>query len=331
MNYREAILTGVKAASALHKTLDTRSPVEIKQRGNIDVFGSILNLNKSLLFRPLDGLLGACVNGAGVIISTNRPLSVQRFTGAHELGHVFMEHVLSLDGDEILGGELSPNSDAIEIEANAFAAEFLLPRWLLTLHAKWQGWNAQSMTQPLQVYQLSLRAGASYEATVRSLEKHKIINYHCCQELLRTPPKTIKQSLLPGYSPENWYRDVWLITKHDEGASLEGQPEDLFLFQLSEKTGAGYLWDFETAKQKGFIFLCDKRTAKPNSEVVGADVIRSLALHSPRTQKGDIVFKLARPWEADSPPIEQLNIRYNLLGKEIGLPRAMRPELAVAA
>jgi Zn-dependent peptidase ImmA (M78 family) len=106
MSYRDAILRGVQAADALHENLRTREPVERQQRGNIDVFGSILQRDVWLVFRPLEGLLGACVDGRGVIISTNRPLAVQRFTAAHELGHVAMEHPLSVDGEEILAGEI---------------------------------------------------------------------------------------------------------------------------------------------------------------------------------------------------------------------------------
>src|SRR6266404_1266294 len=160
MSYREAILKGAKAAAALHERLGTRESVETHDRGSVDVFGSILNSGVRLVFRPLDGLLGACVNGRGVIISTKRPLPVQRFTGAHELGHVVLEHPLSLDGEEILAGEMPRTCDETEVEANGFAGEFLLPRWLLAYHAKRQGWNTESMRDPMLVYQLSLRAGA---------------------------------------------------------------------------------------------------------------------------------------------------------------------------
>ena len=283
------------------------------------------------MFRPLDGLLGACIDRQGVIISTNRPLAVQRFTGAHELGHLVMNHELSLDGDEILAGELLEGFGIIELEANAFAAEFLLPRWLLVFHAKRQGWNAESMKNPALVYQLSLRAGASYEATARSLERHKIIDGRCRRELLQATPKSIKQQLLPGYSPEHWHRDVWLITEKDEGAFLEGQPDDLFLFRLNEKTGGGYLWDVDMLKQRGFVILSDQRTHGSGGDQIGADVTRVLTAHSPKQPKGGLNLSLRRPWQATAMPVEQLNIEYDLLGKEKGLPRAKRPDVATAA
>lgn len=237
MNRREAILSGVLAAAKAHDKLDVQEAIESGCRGNVDVFNSILKEQARLVFRPLEGLLGACLEGPGVMISTNRPLSVQRFTGAHELCHVLMHHSMSLDGEEILGRELAAASEEIEIQANAFAAEFLLPKWLLVHHAKRQTWNSESMKDPHRVYQMSLRAGASYTATVWALEKHKIIDRSVSESLLATPRKTIKQQLLPGYVPENWHRDVWLITDKDEGTFIEGQPDDLFRFQLNEKTG----------------------------------------------------------------------------------------------
>jgi Zn-dependent peptidase ImmA (M78 family) len=331
MNYREAILNGTKAAAALHDELGTKQAIHTLNRGNIDVFSSILSRGASLVFRPLDGLLGACLHGHGVIISTNRPLPVQRFTAAHELGHIVLNHSFSLDGEEILAGEIGKDTDIMELEANAFAGEFLLPRWVLAHHARRQGWNAESMQDPSVVYQLSLRAGASYEATAWSLERHKIIDRGARRELLQITPKTIKQKLLPEYSPDHWYRDVWLITEKDEGASLEGQPNDVFLFRLSENTGAGYLWDIGMLKRNGFMILSDQRLPQSADDKIGAAVTRVLAAHSPAQQKGRINLALRRPWQPTGLPAGELKIEYNLLGKERGLPRAKRPEVALAA
>src|SRR5262245_23941533 len=125
MSYREAILKGTKAAAGLHEKLGIRTAIEQNRKGSVDLFGSILKSGASLVFRPLDGLLGACVNGRGVLISTQRTLPIQRFTAAHELGHVELRHNLSLDGEEIL--ELPDDYNDIELEADGFAGEFLLP------------------------------------------------------------------------------------------------------------------------------------------------------------------------------------------------------------
>ena len=55
-----------------------------------------------------------------------------------------MHHNASLDGDEIIerAAELE---DMLEVQANAFASEFLIPRWLLAIHGNAQGWNRESL------------------------------------------------------------------------------------------------------------------------------------------------------------------------------------------
>lgn len=78
---RAAILTGAKAAHTLHRDLGIREQVERSGGGRVDVFGAIAKLGATLMFQPLDKLLGAYLPGdeVGVLITTKRPLPVQRF------------------------------------------------------------------------------------------------------------------------------------------------------------------------------------------------------------------------------------------------------------
>ncbi len=77
-----------------------------------------------------DGLAGACVPfGASRMLWVNGTQARvrQRFTLAHELGHAWCRHEghLAVDTFATLnGGTTSP----LEVQANAFAAEFLVPR-----------------------------------------------------------------------------------------------------------------------------------------------------------------------------------------------------------
>jgi hypothetical protein len=59
MTARDAILEGAKVAAHIHDRLQSRAAITAGG-GSIDVFGALLALNVTLLFRPLDGLLGAC-------------------------------------------------------------------------------------------------------------------------------------------------------------------------------------------------------------------------------------------------------------------------------
>ncbi|MGE5501922.1 MAG: ImmA/IrrE family metallo-endopeptidase, partial [Ignavibacteriales bacterium] len=141
---REEIHHGKKEAARLHRDLGIRSKIE-GRGGRVDVFGAILDLDLPLLFRPLKGLLGAYLPGPypGIMVTNQRPLQIQRFTGAHELGHAVMKHEGSLDDESILHrspfGRASYNF--VELAADAFASAFLTPRWLLETHAALQGWD----------------------------------------------------------------------------------------------------------------------------------------------------------------------------------------------
>lgn len=328
MNTREAILTGAKAARQLHNDFDIRKRT-VENAGCIDVFGSLVEMGATVLFRPLDNLLGACLSVPvfGVVITTKRPLPVQRFTGAHELGHVFMHHEGSLDGEEIINGDAL--NDFKEVEANAFANEFMMPRWLLAFHAKRQNWNSESIKNPHVVYQLSLRIGASYEATCISLLTHNLIDHPTLKKLSAVPRKTLKQELLGTMALDHWRRDVWLLTKNDEGAALLGQPEDLFLFRLKEESGSGYLWDIHELQQKGFTVLQDQRQSGKSSQI-GEPKEREITAQSEGPSEGELLLEHRRPWQKLGAPINRLHLWYDLQGKEQGLSRAMRRHLEAA-
>jgi Zn-dependent peptidase ImmA (M78 family) len=328
---REAILEGAQAAIRLHDELGTRQAVE-SAIGCIDVFGALLEHDVALLFRPLEGLLGFCIKGPetpGVVVSTQRPLHIQRFTGAHELGHVALGHTLSLDGDEILqrGGSLQ---DEREIAANSFASAFMLPRWLLQMHARRQGWNRASMDDPHAVYQLALRLGASYHATCVALERHGIIDAITREKLIAKPRRDLKLELLRDVDVENLYADVWLLSERDEGLTLEGQPDDLFVLRLGESGSAGYLWNTTALVESGFAVLRDKREIPAPETGIGGKTTRALTVRRSEPASGTLALEQKRPWAQSEPPAASLHLDYDLFGKELGLARAARRQLMAA-
>ncbi len=328
MSYRDEILAGAKEATRLHERLGIREHVE-KNGGQIDVFGTALRLEAMVLFKELKGILGAFLredNATGIIVTTQRRLAVQRFTGAHEIGHLVMGHEPSIDDEEVIEGKAD---DPVEIQANGFAAEFMAPRWLLVHHAKRQGWTSESMRTPAGAYQLSLRLGLSYEATCRSLTNHKIITGAESQQLLGVQRKEIKQSLLPGgYEPPNWYGDIWLITEQDRGARIEGHPDDLFVLKLWEKSTAGYLWDVAALKDEGFDIYTDEGVTV-DREAVGGDRVREITAGNTKQSAGTLNLRQRRAWQPEN-PVAELTLAYELWGKELGLPRAQRPKLEAA-
>lgn len=334
--YREAVLEGTKEAARLHRQLNLESKIA-QTPGGIDVFAVIVQLNIPLLFQPLQGLLGAYLPKPfpGILVSTERNLSIQRFTGSHELGHAYLEHEGSLDDQSML--QRTPfglqSYDPIEAAADAFAASFLIPRWLLEIHAARHKWNASSLSDPVTAYQMSLRVGGSYDATCRSLKQHAIIDGKGLEGLLAVQPKKIKQQILERHRLENWYPDVWVLTEADGGTRIQGGPNDIFVLRLRENSGAGYLWNLEQLQAAGFAIVTDTRRIPNDKDEIGGIVDRVLTARlseQDRGGSGRISLNQVRPWAKTDQTDVHLTLIYDLFGKETGLPRVRRNRLAAA-
>ena len=320
------------AAHRLHSELKIEDSVRLNG-GGVDVFGAIRRKSIPLMFRPLDKLLGTCLPPPhhGIMITSRRPLAIQRFTASHELGHRMLNHeFISLDNEDILSRRPlgKENYHIDEAAADAFAAAFIVPEWILEIHAERQDWDAESLSDPRIVYQLALRIGVSYEATCRQLRQYKLITSQIFTHLTSTDPKSIKQSLLRGYALPNWYPNVWLLTEHDEDSIIQGGPDDVFLFQLKENSGSGYLWDFNDLAKSGFARLSDDVSIPANNEEIGGAVDRFVLakLDQPSNSIGGLNFSEVRLWD-HSAINRTLNLRYELV-KESGLPNADRRLLA---
>src|SRR5262249_39782028 len=152
-------------------------------------------------------------------------------------------------------------------------------------------------SEPHAVYQLSLRAGASYEATCVALERHGIIDRPIRERLVERPRRALKEELLDGFQVEDFRRDVWLLTERDEGLTLEGAPDDLFVLKLTENGGAGYLWTTEGLIDAGFAVVRDQRHIPPAEMAVGGPVKRELMAYALAPASGDFALELKRPWQ----------------------------------
>jgi len=334
---RRAILKGKREAARLHRDFSMRERIA-EDGGRIDVFGTIVRCGVPLVFKPLDGLLGVFIDVPipGVMVTTKRGLSVQRFTGAHELGHCRLGHSPSLDDESILRRSpftAGPDYKQQELEADAFATEFMLPPWLFAAHFQRQGWTPAMMANPVIVYQLSLRTGASYEATCRSLMRHgvEVIKRRTLDTLLQVEPRAIKKMILGDYEPPDFRRDVWLLTAKDENTVIEGSRSDLFVLKLTEHSGAGYVWTFDELNEAGFAVVRDEREGE-DGETVGGHVTRSITALSERQQYGSMVLAQRRPWLPDGTPLGTFCVHYDLTGPEDeGLSHAERRLLLEAA
>ena len=151
--------------------------------------------------------------------------------------------------------------------------------------------------------------GASYEATCIALRNYDAVD---SSVLHSVQPKKIKQALVPDYHPEHWHRDIWSLSERDEGAVIEGQPDDLFLFRLNEKSGAGYLWDITELKKSGFVIVHDSRDINGQSEAIGGSVQRVITAQSESPATGEVLLALRRPWQKSGDAAEKLHLKYSI-------------------
>lgn len=336
-NYPSAVRTGVMAAGRLLRELGVQQQIG-ERGGSVDVFAVFPKVDLPLLIRPLKGLLGAYLSDPthGALVTTERPMSVQRWTAAHELGHYILKHKPSLDDDDVLR-RMPMSAPAIggdfqEDEANAFATAFLMPRWLLIWHAQRQGWTVDDFHKPAIVYQLSLRLGASYEATCWTLARNNFLAPRDAEEVLKTKPRALKVELLGAHRPPNYKGDVWLLTERDAGTAIDGSYNDLFVLRLPEHAGGGYLWNIEQLRQSGFAVVKNEtESGDEDEEAIGGPVIRRVTAESPEGHRGRLSIDERRPWRPD-PPLRTLAIEYDFTGPEVaGLSRIERRSLLDAA
>ena len=338
MARRQDILHAVYEAERLHREFDSRARAEAGE-GRIDVFGMLVDSNIPVMFQPLKNLLGAFVDDpdTGIIVTSLRPLPVQRFTAAHELGHKTLGHEASFDEEEVLNRALFTGEgdyDRREIQANAFASQLLTPSWLLAQHMKGQGWTRDNLTDPVVVYQLSLRMGSSYTATCYAIEQAGGIDAWTRERLLEVRPKAIKQSLVSPYERETWYGDVWFVTDRDDGMLLEGGRSDLIVLQVEEHPNSGYRWQFGDLAEAGLAITGGDRASRAGDEHVGGVIMRTVMAKPAAEEgaRGRVNLREIRPWQPEAETLKSLQLDIDLSGPvQNGLLPAQRENLLSVA
>lgn len=237
--------------------IDTTSP--------IDPIEAIRSLDLELGFFQLGKLLGAIVpergpgTRAGVMLTTERKSSVQRFTAAHEIAHWYLDQDflsidLPLDTDtEVLG---SPTSQR-ERDAQLFASHFLMPLPLLSRTASKYGLKRSGTASPVQAYSVARDMNVSYQAAVIHLHNCHFIANSNKEALLKVAPIDVKKTLSFGRKPTDSYGDVWSV-RNDDGIDgrvhLVVQTNDDVVIRLPENRTTGHVWmtrsDFEGSRAR---------------------------------------------------------------------------------
>jgi hypothetical protein len=289
--------------------------LRIEPDAPIDVFGAIKDLGLVLAFGLLDRTAGLYIPadsaGAlpGILIHEGHPLSRQRFTAGHELGHHVLDHGLevdaSFDGFDSASAAIE-YLPAREQEAEAFAAWFLMPRRLLRAGIGELGFP--SVSTAVEAYALSLWLGTSFAATVRQLSTTRLVDRGTARGWASQAPKGIKLGLINGFPLDDTRNDVWWLQQSPRQA-LAVRPGDRLLVRLPQSVSSGYSWE-PGALPVGVDVLADSFSdpwepgllgPAEESHTPGAPVFRSLLLGVDHDMApGDhltLDFALRRPWD----------------------------------
>lgn len=304
MNYRDAKLLGIRAATEAHRNLGIRDAISNEDISSIDVFSIISDLKIPTLCRPLEGLLGVYFSKKkGILITSERKLAIQKLTAAHELGHHWMKHGDSFDYEfsSNCAGKIRADVPSFEIQAESFASEFMMPKDLIVKVAKQQGWKKSDLVYPENIYQLSLRLVTSYEATSFALYEHKLINRSELDKLLLIKPVAIKKELLNGFNVPSFHLDVHYLTHKDSGNIIYAAPDDLILLDVSKNELPD---EYTSSSNVDLNIRCVGSIKKPGKDQI---LLRG---------NGRATLEL-----------DEYNISIDFLGNEVGLPRAMRSQM----
>jgi hypothetical protein len=211
----------------------------------IDVFSMCEDVGLWLTFMPMDSLLGAFVpeGSGGVLITDRRPITVQRYTAAHELGHWRLEHGgFALDGDEFVLGTTSVERERL---AQIFAANLLMPAPLVLGLLARVGADGGTPLTPRDAYFVARETGVSYEAAVRQLRNLEFVTPLQESALLDVHPIIVKGELAGGRRPVYGYADVWPVDEAWNDQLLTLHADDEVVISLPENRSTGYRWMFD--------------------------------------------------------------------------------------
>ena len=325
MNRRSEILRATSEAAGV------LAAAPVGNRTSFDIIGAVMNMNIPLLFRPLENLLGTVVaigGVSGIMVTTKRDLHVQRFTLAHELGHILLGHQLSLDRTiDVAGRNASASRPVEEVAADTFASELLAPKQLMRKSVRRHVWTKKKLHQPDNIYQLSLRLGISYKAACWALVTSDVLACAEARKLQDEPVKDRKHVLAPGELITNSWANVWALTSADTGTSLEAGPDDLFAVHVQDHASAGYLWQLvETGTNAEIV---DERPINPN-HAYGEHSSRAVYVRFGAPGRHRLAFEHIRPWSGAT--LGHIEIDIDGYGKEhSGFPRRARLEALVRA
>lgn len=316
--WREGFLAATRVLLRFGVPLDVR----------VDVFNLVVQSGVWLMFQPTRSLYGAYETvdeASGIIVNSQHPASLQRFTAAHELGHHVLKHGATLDGSQQI--ESAPDS-LKERAAQGFAANLLMPLPLVnrTLASRELPRRPTNLTG-VQAYQMAIEMGVSYRALITQLISLGKLARGAGGQLLRHQPGEWKRELT-GPSSASLRADVWLVDHPTDDRTIWPQIEDEVHLRFPERPSTGFRWEF--AHGTALQVLGDNH--EPDMTLIGAPGIRHYAVQVKESGTHRIHGALRRPWESQPSGVVSVSVEAEAMptgDQRHGLAEIQRQALAV--
>lgn len=300
MTQAQLITAASGAALAAHRAFN------VDRQKRVDVFAVLRQAASEVFFRPLKRVCGAYLPSAGevpgVLINSSLPLSRQRYTAAHEFGHLFLKHdAISVDEQVGVSIEERITWNKQESIAETFAAFFLMPQSLVEkslreLHV--------SKLTPEAAYLLSLKTGTSYVATVNHLQTLKKLTFPEAAAFRRIQPQTIKQGINPQVASRH---DVWVLDEQWNGQPIFPAVNDTVIIRLPETPTSGYTWVWRKGPES--LEVTQDGFADEVSKEVGASRVRELIMQVTSAARPETInLERRQPWDDESSPSEDFTV-----------------------
>jgi Zn-dependent peptidase ImmA (M78 family) len=265
------------------------------------------------MFQPLRNVFGVYMpevqgSRAGVLLNSNLPRSVQRFTAAHELGH----HVLSHPPVTDLETDIYQPQSRTEQDADMFSERLIMPERLMRSALDRIG-CPDGPASMQDVYQTSLEVGASYTATLRRLLRLQLINPRSAEQFFQMAPRTAKTELVAPSMVEDYRREAVLIKEEDGRDELYLRLGDVVAVELSEVPSTGYIWQVDLL---GSGHEVQDEVVK-GGDLYGGKVVRRCVFSLDGPGESELRMTLSRPW-ASRAEATRRNVRIHTEPAQLG-------------
>lgn len=234
-----AVAAASTAAQRLHARLGTDYDKPV------DIFRIVQDEGIWLASRPLSGALygfylrqGAA---AGIVVNSDHPEPLQRYTCAHELGHHVLGHQSHLDEPDDVRGPAGNRAN--EVAAQAFAGALLMPLQAVNRVMRRLGMTKSRRLDAADIYAISRELDVSFTAAAWQLAALGRIPTQDAARWARQGAAAVKNAMRPGPPPEGDNRAaLYIIDPSNRDVPILCRPGDELRLRLPENASTGHVW-----------------------------------------------------------------------------------------